>query len=64
LVLTHHRERIFLYEALRAGAEGYLLKQDDVTMELFSAIEVIREGGFYVSRFLEKCPSDSELRLM
>ncbi len=64
LVLTLHSERVLLYETLIAGAEGYLLKQDDITKELFWAIEVIRKGGIYVSPFLEKWPSESESRLM
>ena len=51
LVLTLHSERQFLYQALSAGAEGYLLKADTNT-ELFPAIEVIQKGGIFISPFL------------
>ncbi len=60
LVLTLHSERIFLHEALGAGAEGYLLKEDNITRELFSAIEVIRKGGVYVSPLFEKWPWNNQ----
>jgi DNA-binding NarL/FixJ family response regulator len=53
LILTLHREQDFLLQALSAGAQGYLIKQEVIT-ELFSAIEVIRKGGVYVSSLLEK----------
>ncbi len=48
LVLTMHKEREFLHQALAAGAQGYLLKED-TDMELFSAIERIRQGKIYIS---------------
>ncbi len=50
LVLTLHSEREFLYQALSAGAEGYLLKGDTNT-ELFPAIKVIQKGGIFISLF-------------
>jgi DNA-binding NarL/FixJ family response regulator len=46
LILTMHRE--YLHQALSAGAEGYLLKED-ADRELFSAIDKIREGKSYIS---------------
>jgi DNA-binding NarL/FixJ family response regulator len=46
LVLTMHKE--YLHQALAAGAEGYLLKED-VDHELFSAIEHIRQGKVHIS---------------
>lgn len=46
LVLTMHRE--YLDQALAAGADGYLLKED-ADRDLFSAIESIRQGKIYVS---------------
>ncbi|MGE5842027.1 MAG: response regulator [Deltaproteobacteria bacterium] len=48
LVLTMHKEREFLHQALAAGAQGYLLKEDTDT-DLFSAIERIRQGEIYIS---------------
>ncbi len=51
LVLTLHNQLRFLCEALGAGAEGYLLKED-VTTELFPAINVIQKGGVFISPLL------------
>jgi DNA-binding NarL/FixJ family response regulator len=48
LILTMHKEEDYLYQAISAGANGYLLK-DDAEKELFSAIENIRNGRIYVS---------------
>lgn len=53
LILTMHRDREYLDQALSANAEGYLLKEDNITNELFSAIEVIRKGGVFVSPLLK-----------
>ena len=65
LILTMHRDREYLDRALSANAEGYLLKEGDITKELLSAIEVIRKGGVYVSPLLEKkWLSDSQSRPM
>ncbi len=46
LVLTMHRE--YLHQALAAGADGYLLKED-ADRELFSAIENLRQGKRHIS---------------
>lgn len=51
LVLTMHKDKQYLYHAVSAGAEGYLLKEDADT-ELFSAIEKIQQGGKYLSPLL------------
>ena len=48
LIMTMHKEREYLYEAISAGAEGYLLKED-AEKELFSAIETLREGKGFIS---------------
>ncbi len=48
LILTIHKEKEYLRQAISAGAEGYLLKEDANT-EFFPAIETIRRGGVYVS---------------
>jgi len=48
LILTMHKDREYLYHALSAGAEGYLLKEDADT-ELMSAISTIRKGKTYLS---------------
>ncbi len=46
LILTMHRE--FLHQAMGAGANGYLMK-DNAREELFAAIEAIRDGRTYIS---------------
>ena len=51
LILTMHRDIEFLHQAVAAGADGYLLKED-AEKEVFSAIEVIRGGSRYVSPLL------------
>ena len=53
LILSMHREKEYVRGALSAGADGYLLKED-VNAELFSAIEIIRRGGVYISPLLTK----------
>lgn len=51
LILTMHRNKEYLYHALSAGVQGYLLKEDS-DVELFSAISAIREGRVYVTQLL------------
>jgi len=51
LVLTMHKDREYLYHAISAGAQGYLLKEDS-DEELFAAIGTIRKGAIYVTRAL------------
>ena len=48
LMLTMHKEEDYLYQAISAGANGYLLKED-AEKELFSAIEHIKNGKMYIS---------------
>jgi DNA-binding NarL/FixJ family response regulator len=51
LILTMFRSKEYVYGAISAGAEGYLLKEDADT-ELFIAVEKIRQGGRYISPIL------------
>jgi len=51
LVLTMHKDKEYLYHALSAGAQGYLLKEDS-DEELFAAIGTIRKGAIYVTKAL------------
>jgi len=51
LILTMHKSKDYLYHSISAGAEGYLLKEDS-DMELFSAIDKVRNGEIYVTRIL------------
>jgi two-component system, NarL family, response regulator NreC len=58
LVLTMHRE--YLHQALSAGAEGYLLKED-ADRELFSAIDRIRQERRYISPRLREELAEEEV---
>jgi len=51
LVLTMHNDADYLFEAIAAGADGYLLK-DDAEKDLFFAIDMMTQGRVYISRFL------------
>lgn len=48
LVLNMHNDEEYLLCAISAGGDGYLLKQDADT-DLFSAIDSIRQGNYYIS---------------
>lgn len=51
LILSISREESTVMEALRAGADGYLLK-DGPSRHLLDAIGFVRDGGVYVSPLL------------
>ena len=51
LVLTMHKKREFIQQALRDGADGFLLKED-AGGELIRAVQTIRSGGKYLSSLL------------
>jgi DNA-binding NarL/FixJ family response regulator len=53
LVLTMHKDKGYMAQAIAVGAEGYLLKED-ADLELFSAIRRIQEGGLYISPHLSE----------
>jgi DNA-binding NarL/FixJ family response regulator len=53
LILTMHNDKDYLYHAVMAGADGYLVKED-ADSEIFSAIDAIREGRMYVSPLLAR----------
>jgi two-component system response regulator NreC len=56
LILTIHKEREYLDQAVSAGAEGYLLKED-ADAEIISAIKTIQQGQFYLSPFFSTSSS-------
>jgi DNA-binding NarL/FixJ family response regulator len=63
LILTMHKDKQYLEQAISAGARGYLLKEDADT-ELFSAIEKIKRGRIYVTpHLLEELTDDWILTL-
>jgi len=51
LILTMHRMKEYLNDAIAAGVDGYLLKED-LAKELGSAISKIRQGMTYISTLL------------
>lgn len=53
LVLTMHKDVEFLSQAISAGANGYLLKED-ADAEVFAAVEAIRAGKTYISHLLSE----------
>ncbi len=53
LILSMHRSKEYLRQALAAGVNGYLLKED-ADVALFAAIEAVRRGQTFVSPLLEK----------
>jgi DNA-binding NarL/FixJ family response regulator len=58
LVLSMHREDLFAERALRAGASGYVQK-DNAPEDLLIAVERVASGGTYVSaKVAEKLTSD------
>jgi DNA-binding NarL/FixJ family response regulator len=62
LILTMHKDTKYLYHALSAGAEGYLVKEDADT-ELFDAINVICSGGTYISPLLSVALTDDVINM-
>src|SRR5437588_6082566 len=48
LVLTMHENDEYIFQALRAGASGYILKEAADT-ELITALHIIQSGKFYLS---------------
>jgi len=63
LILTMHKDKQYLEQAISAGARGYLLKEETDT-ELFRAIEKIRRGRIYVSpNLVEELTEDWVLTL-
>jgi DNA-binding NarL/FixJ family response regulator len=51
LILTMHKKKEYLNNAIAAGVDGYLLKED-APKELVTAMDTIREGMIYVSPLL------------
>lgn len=47
LILTMHDREDYLFEALRAGASGYVLKGAD-TEDLLTAVRAVSRGGVYL----------------
>jgi DNA-binding NarL/FixJ family response regulator len=61
IFLTMHRTREFLQQALEAGADGFLLKED-ADFELLRAIQTVRGGKKFISPLLATEMADLALR--
>ena len=59
LIVTMHKDKEYLYQALAAGADGYFLKKD-AGAELFVAVEKVQKGETYVSPCLAELVGDWE----
>ncbi len=55
IILTIHNEENYLFGALDAGADGYVVKGEDVSI-LLKAIETVMDGEFYLS---SEVPADA-----
>jgi DNA-binding NarL/FixJ family response regulator len=53
LILSMHRSKEYLQQALAIGVNGYLLKEE-ADVALFAAIETVRQGKTYVSPLLKE----------
>jgi len=53
LILSMHRSKEYLRQALATGVNGYLLKED-ADVALYTAIEAVRQGKIYVSPLLNE----------
>ncbi len=53
LILSMHRSKEYLYQALAIGVNGYLLKED-ADVSLFTAIETVRQGKTFISSLLKE----------
>jgi DNA-binding NarL/FixJ family response regulator len=55
LILTMHKEKAYLNQAMLNGVDAYVLKQE-MDQELFPAIQSVRAGNSYISPLLEANP--------
>jgi two-component system, NarL family, response regulator NreC len=61
LILTMHENEAYLFQGLRAGASGYILKEAADT-ELISAIRIVQSGRFYLSPLAQSMMVDDYLQ--
>ena len=55
IILTVHKEKDYLDQAMMNGVDGYILKQD-MDQELYSGIQAVRRGEVYISHSLNPTP--------
>ena len=61
LILTMHKNTEYVQHAVKAGADGYMIKEDSDT-ELLSAINKVLQGDRYISHALSLELADDFLR--
>jgi DNA-binding NarL/FixJ family response regulator len=49
IILSQYLQQTLVQSIMRCGVKGYLLKSDDLTLQLAEAIEVVNRGGVYFS---------------
>jgi len=62
LVLSMHEAPVHVRHALRAGADGYVMKRESATKTI-EAIRRILDGGVYVTEETEQTPAGRNFRL-
>ena len=60
IVVTHVNAPSFVFRMAYAGAKGYLLKKDDLSMELASAITTVYSGGVCLSPEISQMRSNNQ----
>jgi DNA-binding NarL/FixJ family response regulator len=63
LILSMYKDKDYLAQAIAAGADGYILKED-ADIELYSALKAIRTGSHYVSPTLADQVTDSFIKVL
>ncbi len=53
VILSMHADHIYVKEALKAGARGYLLKEESF-IHLVEAIKIVLDGKVYLSKSIEE----------
>lgn len=61
IILSRHREEEFIFQALNAGADGYLVKES-APSELISAIESVQRGDSYLSPSVSRLVVDEYIK--
>lgn len=50
MIFSSHDELLYVRNAFRTGARGYIVKLVDSTEEILTAIRYVLDGGIYISR--------------
>jgi len=61
IILSRHKDEEFIFQALNAGADGYLIKES-APSELISAIESVLRGDSYLSPSVSRVVVDDYIK--